>query len=795
MTLSIVLLCGFHLQSCLESRRPSMDRQQCATCYKANDDTALLSTHVTLLKHGTYTIVNLRHKNSVLARNGSGSDLVSAADLVGQLPSENKKWRVEKFQNGNYTIKNAGDAAHPASCALRPKPLDPIVNGGVRGRSAQQWIIKDTRVSGHFLISPTDAKDLFWNMPSDELGTSITLGESSGDTGSHWLFISQPDDDVGVGDSETKRQPPAKPDSTRRQPDTPDSTSEPASNPECEPASEKAQLEAAPTSAPSSFVSTSATPAQEPVADSQQSSVAQPPPYSTTPAVSDQSQDQPMPQDAHLLFTLVPCYGKPPTSLNTGTYTISNVKYGKLVRLPSGDSECELVSGLSAADLSGSAPGDDEKWNFTRLTKNKFTIKNLHHGRSASCEQGPEADDNIVGGFPGRDDQEWFIRDTRVGNQFTISPTEAKGLFWNLPDDNVDTSITLQANRTDSASHWTFLSCAVDPESDPEPASDPPSVAPAFGHQSPNHVDNRPQSQPGGQWSTPVTSAKSTLSRWTSSESDSQEPPTLTAAPQSPQLGPFGKRRQQLQQCREREVQAPRGTLARLMGSLAVDNRPQSAPPGPQATWLQYSSDCLSSTDFLTGSAFSRSRAQQPGATSFDEDDDDSGANFMWSCNSCGVKIPDADPRVQCQVCSGRPTGTSYDLCAYCALGQQFSGGHALWHEIVIYSKSGSSVVSGALSRAAISYSPRSRSKLVSPPDSSWHCDSCGTMIRPRQPMVACGTCWAPNMCGICAACALDGGLPRGHDNNTHFTWFMLAFGGAGVQAIENGTRIYRNDQ
>ncbi|KAJ7608760.1 hypothetical protein FB45DRAFT_945861 [Roridomyces roridus] len=211
-----------------------------------------------ILQKGTYIIVNARYNNSVLAHSGSGSDLVSAADLDEESPSDDKRWKVDRFRNGHYTIKNVR-YAHPASCTLRPQPNDPIVNGGVRGQTPQQWIVKEMRTTGHFIISPTDNKDLFWNMSSDELDASITLRDRVGDLGSHWIF--------------EKSEIPA--------PDATPGESAPKSGPDpgfAEPAASPVSVAASPAAPAQELVVADPPPASE--------SVAQPPPYSAVPTVA-----------------------------------------------------------------------------------------------------------------------------------------------------------------------------------------------------------------------------------------------------------------------------------------------------------------------------------------------------------------------------------------------------------------------------------------------------------------------------------------------------------------------------
>ncbi|KAJ7719783.1 hypothetical protein B0H14DRAFT_3170551 [Mycena olivaceomarginata] len=133
-----------------------------------------------LLDTGSYTITNVKFKNY-------------AAFCDANLESN---WNVTRLNNGNYTIKNYG-FHRAATCKTRPKPSDNIMSGN---RADQQWVIKATRIKGHFTISPTDAKDLLWSMRDCEMNTPLILAKTATDDKNHWVFetyspsISQPPD-------------------------------------------------------------------------------------------------------------------------------------------------------------------------------------------------------------------------------------------------------------------------------------------------------------------------------------------------------------------------------------------------------------------------------------------------------------------------------------------------------------------------------------------------------------------------------------------------------------------------
>ncbi|KAJ7151775.1 hypothetical protein C8R43DRAFT_1235815 [Mycena crocata] len=69
-----------------------------------------------------------------------------------------------------------------------------------------------------------------------------------------------------------------------------------------------------------------------------------------------------------------------------------------------------------------------------------------------------------------------------------------------------------------------------------------------------------------------------------------------------------------------------------------------------------------------------------------------------YTCDGCKQPVPAAHPRVHCLVCA------DHDLCAVCALGENFGGGHSASHQTTIYRKSGGAVQIAVASQMSISY-------------------------------------------------------------------------------------------
>ncbi|KAJ7093541.1 hypothetical protein C8R44DRAFT_396243 [Mycena epipterygia] len=123
------------------------------------------------------------------------------------------------------------------------------------------------------------------------------------------------------------------------------------------------------------------------------------------------------------------------TSLDTGRYTIKNVKWKNLAVLPDPHDESDIEAGTEPK-------GDGEKWNITLLTNMRYNIKNHGFSNSAGCGTRPEEDDSVSGRRTR--DQQWIIKETRKTGWFTISPTDASDLYWGLDDGEIRTPVSLQ---------------------------------------------------------------------------------------------------------------------------------------------------------------------------------------------------------------------------------------------------------------------------------------------------------------------------------------------------------------
>ncbi|KAF9813296.1 hypothetical protein IEO21_05680 [Rhodonia placenta] len=131
---------------------------------------------------GRYFIQNVRSKNQLQLPDPNDGSAVQATseDSTGTLPL---KWNVVQLGNGKYTIQNQTHASY-ANCGFRASQGDEVA-----GRNGQQqFIIQETRVRGHYTISPSDAQ-LCWGLPDDELGTPVTLASAYTDSRNHWQFI------------------------------------------------------------------------------------------------------------------------------------------------------------------------------------------------------------------------------------------------------------------------------------------------------------------------------------------------------------------------------------------------------------------------------------------------------------------------------------------------------------------------------------------------------------------------------------------------------------------------------
>jgi len=136
--------------------------------------------------------------------------------------------------------------------------------------------------------------------------------------------------------------------------------------------------------------------------------------------------------------------------VDTGRYTIMNVKFLNLAVLPDANDESDIVA-RSDENSAG------EKWNVTLLNNRKYSIKNHGFANFAGCDTRAEMGDNIRGRVR---NQQWIIKETRIKGQFTISPTDAD-LFWGLSDVEFDTPITLAATPNDTKNQWIFTKASA----------------------------------------------------------------------------------------------------------------------------------------------------------------------------------------------------------------------------------------------------------------------------------------------------------------------------------------------
>lgn len=126
---------------------------------------------------------NVRSKNQLQLPDPNDGSRVQATsqDTTGTGPL---KWNVVQLGNGKYTIQNQTHASY-ACCGPRA-PL----GGEVVGKyTSQQFIIQETRIRGHYAISPSDSQ-LYWGLPDDALETPVGLASTFTDTRNHWQFIS-----------------------------------------------------------------------------------------------------------------------------------------------------------------------------------------------------------------------------------------------------------------------------------------------------------------------------------------------------------------------------------------------------------------------------------------------------------------------------------------------------------------------------------------------------------------------------------------------------------------------------
>ncbi|KAJ7640902.1 hypothetical protein B0H17DRAFT_1105209 [Mycena rosella] len=82
-----------------------------------------------------------------------------------------------------------------------------------------------------------------------------------------------------------------------------------------------------------------------------------------------------------------------------------------------------------------------------------------------------------------------------------------------------------------------------------------------------------------------------------------------------------------------------------------------------------------------------------------------------FSCDGCSRSISSKDPRIRCIDCP------DYDLCANCAVGERFSGGHIAAHGTLVFRVSGGGSQTAIASSTAIVYA--GAGSLAAPPAAS----------------------------------------------------------------------------
>jgi len=131
--------------------------------------------------------------------------------------------------------------------------------------------------------------------------------------------------------------------------------------------------------------------------------------------------------------------------LDTGRYTITNVKFLNCAVLPDANDDSDIV-----ARPEFNAPG--EKWNITLLNNKKYAIKSHGYSNFAICGHRADKGDNIRGR---ERQQQWAIKETRIKDRYTISPTDVE-LFWGLADGEYDTPLILATAPNDPKNQWIF---------------------------------------------------------------------------------------------------------------------------------------------------------------------------------------------------------------------------------------------------------------------------------------------------------------------------------------------------
>jgi hypothetical protein len=131
--------------------------------------------------------------------------------------------------------------------------------------------------------------------------------------------------------------------------------------------------------------------------------------------------------------------------LQSGRYTITNVRYLSLAFIPQAGDEPKIVAGLDE-NRTG------EMWNITLLDNKRYVIRNHGYGLAADCGNPAMHRDEICG----RDcSRQWVIKETRNKGQYTISPTDTE-LYWSFANSEMDTRLTLDVTPNNPRSQWIF---------------------------------------------------------------------------------------------------------------------------------------------------------------------------------------------------------------------------------------------------------------------------------------------------------------------------------------------------
>ncbi|CCM01102.1 uncharacterized protein FIBRA_03150 [Fibroporia radiculosa] len=93
------------------------------------------------------------------------------------------------------------------------------------------------------------------------------------------------------------------------------------------------------------------------------------------------------------------------------------------------------------------------KWNIVQLGNGKYSIQNQSYASYANCGRRAALDAEVVGR---NQQQQFMIQETRIRGRYTISPTDSQ-LLWGLPDDELDTPVTLAQSYTDTRNQWEFI--------------------------------------------------------------------------------------------------------------------------------------------------------------------------------------------------------------------------------------------------------------------------------------------------------------------------------------------------